>query len=303
VVDWLVSHKAHVAGSAAAAATLAYLGYKGYRAYHSDSAARVASALRNYSATAACLSGTARLLASDLHAWLSSDSDEVPQSIRQLTKLIASPEAQAAVEATTGAAARALADQLLTSVAARRRGEAVASDATAGATHDNGANPQLPRDALTTVIDALLSDRGHSLVGMAVGLATRNATATFCEFLERVQLRAAHGEGTVPGADAAAATGRGRGEQGGGLHTVLAFLSSEPGERLLSLLITRSMGAAVGAYVEATAGYNVYSDMVAAVTPRVGWVDPWSAFAGQMLLAVTAQPLASVAHARGKGGR
>jgi hypothetical protein len=244
VLEWLIAHR-QLLGGCAAAAVASYLGYKAYRSESAANLARLGTTLRQYAAAAANLSGTASVLAADLQAFLASDADELPRSLRQLNKLLQSPELQATVTAT----ATSLAQAVQTSVVPA-----------AGCGSSRGLDDSAAPSALQTVLDALLSDRGHSLVGMAVGLATKNATTAFCDFLERMQ------HALQPGISVAEPSNN------SSLGTLVNVLGSEQGERLVSLVITKSIRTAVHTYVDATTGYNVYQDMVASITNQVGRV-------------------------------
>lgn len=139
-------------------------GAAAWQLYQSQSWASARSTLRKALATAkraneAC-SSTAEALAvltADLSAFLQSDSDEVPQSLRQLAKLAQCPDIQAAISATTASAVQGAATVICASP-----GEA-----------------QLP--IIDRIIEAFLSDRGRSLVSLAVGAAARSSTDAFCD--------------------------------------------------------------------------------------------------------------------------
>ncbi len=163
------------------------------------------------------------LVLKDLHAFLSSDSDEVPRSLRQLAKLGAAPDVQATLHT--------CATTLLHAAGQQQQ-------------QQEGSNKDLPPapSAVQQVLDAALSDRGRSLVGMAVGMAARSATATLCQFLEQRML----GGDAPSGATTSSSSSSGP----PAAQHVLAALTSEQGERLVSLLITKSIRAAAAAVAE-----------------------------------------------------
>lgn len=241
ILAWLAANKRELLTGVGATA----VAYLAYRAYNSESAAKLGKlkkAVGNYSSALGSVSATAALITGDLHAFLSSDQDELPQSLKQLNKLFQSQDVQ---------------DSVATAAASVARGISHAAASTSGASE----GPAM----LDKILEALLSDRGRSLVGMAVGLATKNATSTLCEFLERMQRGA--GAPHVVHAD-----GEHEGEVPAGpsvLSAIVSLLASDQGERVLSLLITKSIKTAVSTYVDATIGYNFYDDMLASVSKQV----------------------------------
>jgi hypothetical protein len=106
------------------------------------------------------------------------------------------------------------------------------------------------------VLEAVLSDRGHNLVTVALGVATRNATSAVCDFV-KAQQQEAVGLTT-----------------GGVLGSIMQLLSSEQGEHVLSLLVTKSMRTAVETYVEVTASCNSYDDLLGSISKQVSWLLP-----------------------------
>eukprot|EP00198_Chlamydomonas_reinhardtii_P000754 XP_001690089.1 predicted protein [Chlamydomonas reinhardtii] len=190
--------------------------------------------LTNYSNAASTLAETASLVSTDLRSFLTSDSSEVPQSLRQLNKLLQSAEIQETVTTVTSSVVKGVSRALPAGL-----GSAAGSE-----------GPPL----VDTIIEAVLSERGRGLVGMAVGVATRNATHAVCEFMER-RMEAA--------ASAASANGGSV-----GIKEVLDVLTSEHGEKLLTLLLTKSIRTAVTSYVDATTGYNLYDDMLASIAKQ-----------------------------------
>lgn len=233
------------AGGAAAA-------YAAYRIYRSDglrstarSLARLRAALAAYADAFGTGADTLRLLLADLHAFLLSDRREVPPSLRQLARLMQSPEVADTTSATVAALWRGVAGEPQgTFWGARRPGgmlpalcsaagtscrmlhakaeppTSAAPPAAGGASGSpaatNGASegthpalegssgaraaPSSSRPALDRVLEALLSERGHSLVSVAVSLGARNLVSGYCEARHRLAAadRAAAGLGTHP---------------------------------------------------------------------------------------------------------
>ncbi|KAG2493144.1 hypothetical protein HYH03_008568 [Edaphochlamys debaryana] len=254
VFQWYQQHKMLVWGSAAA--VTAYAAYRAMSADDADSGCeepqvsraacrqsrqqtgfqRLRSTIQNYSSAASTLAETAAIVSADIRTFLTSDQEELPQSLRQLNKLLQSRELQETVMTVTSSVVRGVAA------------------ATVGGDGQAMAGPPGP-PLVNTVIEAVLSERGRGLVGMAVGVATRNATVAVCEFLERRMDAAASGTaGGLPG--------------GIGVKDVLDLLTSENGEKLLTLLLTKSIRTAVTSYVDATTGYNMYDDVLASIAKQ-----------------------------------
>ncbi len=226
---------------AAAAAVTAYAAYRVYsgpaeepspqngRAPRSKSQlTRWLGLLSNCSNAASSLAESAALVSSDLRTFLTSDATELPQSLRQLNRLLQAPELQDTVTIVSASVVRGVASV----------GPAPGQDG---------------RSALDTLIEAVLSERGRGLVGMAVGIATRNATSTVCELMER-RLQAAASQ---PGGSGSLSA-----------RDILELLTSEHGEQLLTLLLTKSIRTAVTSYVDATTGYNLYDDMLSSIAKQ-----------------------------------
>lgn len=88
-------------GAGAAAA-----GYGAYRLYRSDVLARLRAALDAYAAAFGTGADTLQLLADDLQRFLRSNASEVPPSLRQLARIMQSPEVGQATSATVAAMLR-----------------------------------------------------------------------------------------------------------------------------------------------------------------------------------------------------
>ncbi|EFJ49982.1 hypothetical protein VOLCADRAFT_89328 [Volvox carteri f. nagariensis] len=190
---------------------------------------RLRNMMKNYSTAASTIAETAALVSGDLQAFLTSDSSELPQSLRQLNKLFQASELQETVSTFTASVVRGVAK------------------ATGG--------PQSPNapPLVDTIIEAVLSERGRGLIGMAVGVAMRNSTTAVCEFIERRMESATLSSGSVSGL---------------GVKDILDLLASDQGEKVLTMLLTHSIRTAVTSYVDATAGYNLYNDMLASLVKQ-----------------------------------
>ncbi|GLC45605.1 hypothetical protein PLESTB_001784800 [Pleodorina starrii] len=244
-VQWYQQNKTLVWGAAAAAVTVyATYKYAGSSTSSSDGDTggpegrarrqqsqfqRLKSMFKNYSEAASTLAETAALVSEDLRQFLSSDAAELPQSLRQLNKLLQAPELQETVSTVTASVVRG------------------AMKATGG-----DRSPDAP-PLVDTIIEAVLSERGRGLIGMAVGVAMRNSTTALCEFIERRM---------------EAATAASGGAASLGVKDILDLLASDQGERLLTMLLTHSIRTAVTSYVDATSGYNLYNDMLASLVKQ-----------------------------------
>jgi hypothetical protein len=224
--SWYWQHRHALLGVAAAAAG----GYTTYRIYNSSASGtlrKIQTALANYGEGCAAASATFAAVLRDLNGYLQSDKDEVPQSIRQLAKLFQAQEVQASLRAGVSTLVAGVTEQL---AAGSRDGDALRGPS-----------------AIDKVIEAVLSERGRSLVGLAVSVASRNCTAVFCDAVQSIYRQAAEG-GSAPAGPSATAE-------------LLAFLASERGERLLSVIVTDTVRNGVGVYVDKTAGVNYYNDL------------------------------------------
>ena len=169
--EFLKKHRHKLLATCAGAAVALYI----YRTYSKPSNSstlttwqRWRQVVVNYAEALSSVSGTCSVLASDIHAFMTSNSGEMPQSLRQLSRLLQSEEVQ---------------NLLRTSASTMTQGVAQAA---VGRVSPEEHGPPGPT-SFDVVIEAVLSDRGRSLLGMAVGMASRNATSAFCEFLERMQ--------------------------------------------------------------------------------------------------------------------
>ncbi len=117
-----------------------------------------------------------------------------------------------------------------------------------------------PKPALDRVLDALLSDRGHSLVSVVVSLGARNLVTAYCD--ARHRLSAAD--------DAAAAAARAAAAGPGGelqpapqpapdlTNRLLDFLASPRGQQVAVLAVTAFVTGGMRAYLDQTIDINFY---------------------------------------------
>lgn len=143
---------------AACAATVGVVAaYKVYRSERLKATHRAlytaADTFARYSDAASSVGQVAAVVAKDIKSFLDGDSDEVPRSLRQLAKLARCSDVQ---------------DTLAACVASSIKGVLSSSGEAGGPT------------IVDKVIDAVLSDRGQTLVGLAVRTAAHQSTETFC---------------------------------------------------------------------------------------------------------------------------
>lgn len=224
-------------GGAAAVVVGSALAYRA--ASRSQAAARGAAllgrlrdAVTAYTDAASAGGALCRLVVQDLQQYLASDDDKqlpLPASLRQLARLLQSPEA---------------ADTTATAVAAIVRGvtEDVPSTTTRDASSEGTERPR-PLPALDRVLSALLSDRGQSLVTVAVGMAARNAATSYVTEAAR-QAAAAGAPPARPPLDA-----------------LLAFLSTPAGQQLAVVCCSAAVSQGVRAYCDQTLDINFYEDL------------------------------------------
>lgn len=150
-------------------ASIAVTGGIIYRTYKMDTLGRtkrcferLRTALQQYIDALASGGELLSSIVRDLELYIQSDSDEIPSSLSQVAKLLQS----SAVTGVTSSTVRAM-----------YRGFT-------GVENEDKEVNAATRDQpllVDSVLGALLSDRGHSLVSMAVSMAARNAVAAYVE--------------------------------------------------------------------------------------------------------------------------
>lgn len=149
-----------VACTATVGVIAAYKVYRSERLKATQQALQTAAdTLARYSDAASSVGQVAAVLAEDIKSFLASDSDEVPRSLRQLAKLARCSDVQ---------------DTLAACVSSSLKGLISSSAGVPG-------EPSL----VDKVIEAVLSDRGQTLVGLAVRTAAQQSTDTFCTALRQ----------------------------------------------------------------------------------------------------------------------
>ncbi|DBA79056.1 hypothetical protein WJX77_006265 [Trebouxia sp. C0004] len=221
---WVVAGTASVAGAVLL-----------YKLYHSERIARawrqyqtLVLAFSSYNQTFLAGAEISAAISNDLKSFLQSDSQELPQSLRQLAQLFQAEETQAATSSIAAATIRGI-------MSATQRTGASASG------------------GLDSVLGALTSETGHSLVSLAVSVAARTSTRTYCECIERSAAAAkASEQATGVLADTI-------------VQQVLRFACTPEGERLCMMGVTNFVTNATSVYCQNLEGTNFWSDLFAAM--------------------------------------
>jgi hypothetical protein len=239
-------------GAGAAAA-----GYGAYRLYHSEAAAsgrRQLAQLRTAVAAYADAFGTGadtlQLLLADLRSFLQSDRQQVPPSLRQLARLMQSPEVADTTSATIAA--------LMRGVTASHAPAASPSNGHSGSgtnsIGDAPATSKPPGDgkpALDRVLEALMSERGQGLVSVVVSLGARNLVTAYCDAQHRHEAEHA-------AALAASEKGSASSAQPDITNRLLDFLSSPRGQQLAVMSVTAFVSSGMRVYLDQTLDLNFY---------------------------------------------
>ncbi|KAL6783871.1 hypothetical protein ACKKBG_A03825 [Auxenochlorella protothecoides x Auxenochlorella symbiontica] len=221
------------------AAGVAVIGYAGYRAYHSDTVAawrralgRLGSLLDSASDTVASGSDLTGCLVRDVRDYLGSEDDAaLPPRLRQLAALLQSPEVGAATSHTVAAIWAGVQDG------------------------SSSGKESMGPDLLDRILAAVMSEKGQSLVSLAVALGARNLAAGACE-----ARRAAPGASP---ADPCAAPA-----DPDALDRVLSWLGSAGGQRAARRMLGTLAAAGVGVYCDRTLDINVFDQLLAALASR-----------------------------------
>ena len=121
----------------------------------------------------------------------------------------------------------------------------------------NGSGGKAAPPALDRVLEALLSDRGHSLVSVAVSLGARNLMTAYCEAQHRLAAddRAAAVAAGPGSAGAAGAAGASANDL---TNRLLDFLASPRGQQLVLLTVTAFVSSGMRSYLDQTLDLNFY---------------------------------------------
>ncbi len=259
-----------------------YLAYRGCKSKtistHAATLVRAAEVLAKLGSGAAAASEALQLVATDLRSFLASDTDEVPPSLRQLAKLAQCPEVQDTIAACVGSAARSAAGP--------------ATDA-ALAVADR-------------LLEAALSERGSSLVALAISLAAREGASSLVAALRDAVLstpvsrQQQHHRGAVVNN-----TSSSSGNSTSDMAHASEALQSTSFERLLKLVVSSGAGSAAAACMAQAGGGSTSCDLLTSLMTAVrqpGNLQALSDVVGSMAGACTREIMA-VAVGGSSGGR
>lgn len=162
-----------------------------------------------------------------------SDRREVPESLRKVARLVESKEFRVATRSTV----RAVVEGLVS--VDDDDGEDVEGQ-------DGEIRPRQRTSALDKVIEALVSERGSSLVSLALSMAAKNVVSTYVESTRRADGAGGH---SGPRLD----------------EQLFAFLSNPRGQDLAIRCISACADSAMLAYAQETKSVNYYDQMLDAV--------------------------------------
>eukprot|EP00879_Flechtneria_rotunda_P001786 GHRR01001950.1.p1 GENE.GHRR01001950.1~~GHRR01001950.1.p1 ORF type:complete len:522 (+),score=155.03 GHRR01001950.1:174-1739(+) len=254
--NWLRRHRHYVViAFAATAGTVA--AYKVYRSERLKSTQKVlqqaAETFVKYSDAAATAGDILAIISDDIRQFLSSNADEVPNSLRQLSKLAQSQQVQDSLAACVSSAVKGM------------------LAATQGAEGEQAS-------VIDKVIEAVLSDRGHSLVGLAIRTAAQQSTETVChavrQGIEATFTSSRRHNGRNNGSTASSAAGspqcNGHAQHNAvglqlSLASVIAVLRSPQLLGLIDSLVSTTIGSAVGAYMDRAGSADIFASLLDAL--------------------------------------
>ena len=231
---WVVGGTAAIAGAAVL-----------YKLYYSE---RIARAWRNYQKLSAALNSynqafiagaeVSATISKDLQQFFQSDSTELPQSLRQLAHLCQAAETQAAAKGIATATAQGV-------LSAAN----ILPHAQSGKSQGQQASEM--RDK---VLGMLVSDKGQTLVTLAVSVAARTSTQTYCDCIEQ-SAAAAKSSADATGVLADSF-----------LQQLLRFASTPEGERLCMLGVKNFTVNATEVYCDKLEGTSFWEDLFTALS-------------------------------------
>lgn len=231
---WVVSGTAAVAGAALL-----------YKLYYSE---RLSKAWRNYQKLSAAFSSynqaflagaeVSAAISKDLQDYFQSDATELPQTLRQLAQLCQTTETQAAVKSLAASTAQGV-------LSAAN----VLPHAQAGTSQGQQASAMLEK-----ILSMLVSDKGQSLVTLAVSVAARTSTRTYCECIEQ---SAAAAKSSADATGVLADTS---------LQQLLRFATTPEGERLCMLGVKNFTLNATEVYCDKLEGTSFWQDLFTALS-------------------------------------
>lgn len=221
---WVIGTTASLAG----AALLYKLYYSKRLALAWHQYIRFTEAVSSYNQAFLAGADISAAITTDLQQFLQSDNRELPQSLRQLAQLLQAEETQAATSSLAAATVRGIVI----------------------ATHDAGGSSS---SGIEKLLSALSSRQGHSLVTLAVSVAARTSTQTYCECVERSAAAAkVSEEATGVLADTL-------------VQQVLRFACTPEGERLCMLGVKNFVTNATTVYCQNLEGVSMWQDLFSAM--------------------------------------
>lgn len=201
----------------AAAAVLAYRSYHCTKDGGDSYLSRLRVALQKYSDAFLVGSEVSSLLLSDLQSFLTSDSEQIPQSFKQLLRLAESQEVQQTTSQLVSAAVR-------------------------GAIEGASSMGQGSGAMTESILAALTSERGSSLLTLAISVACRTSTDALCANLAQ----ASAGQPDM-------------------MQRMLQFAGSREGQQLTTSSIRTFVREGTEVYMEKLEGTNTWADLLAAI--------------------------------------
>lgn len=195
-------------------------------------------------------------VAADLKAFLESESDEIPRSVRQALKLSGSPEFQQAVLRST---------QTITEGVCL--GLAPPDDAIEGqARSPSGGRATKGKGFVETVMQQLFSDEGKSFASAVCSRMVRTLAASLQGCGQLPSSTSSPGSSLVP-AGKAQLRNCARGEQQKPWLAVLVeLLATEKGKELVTVAVRSFAVSGMGTYLDKLGEANMYHDLLSAVS-------------------------------------
>ncbi|CAI5519602.1 unnamed protein product [Closterium sp. Naga37s-1] len=203
----------------------------------------------------------------DVRAFIESDSDEVPRSVRQILKLSSSEEFQRAVVRTTYSVTEGVLHGVFLSSAWNGPDEtasACPAQGTNGVDSSSGTSgmPVRRMGLVESVLDKLFTDEGRTFASAVVGKAMRSLVVSLVD-----KLSSPPGGVSASGGATGASSAAGSRQALTGWELLLVELATnEKGKALLTDIVATFAVNAVGTFIEKTRNVNVYHDILAAVS-------------------------------------
>jgi len=172
--------------------------------------------------------------------------DGVPRSLQRLARLVQSEEFCETVASTVGAVCTGVGRvQIAQGDAEMMMG-------------DGGRKKGQSGGALGQVLEALLSERGQSLVSVAVSMGARSMVSAYVETQKKVQEPIGKGGGEAGQEESNTSCRDG--------DAVMEFLSKPGGQRLAVMCISACANSAMKAYMQETIDINYYDQMLSSIS-------------------------------------